>query len=280
VAAAIGYACSSTSASLAYHGGSNPLTVAAFRFVVPTIALIIWLRASRTSLLLSARDGWIALALGVITALYTLSWLSSLHEIPLAVAVLVFYLFPLLAAVILVVCGWEKFSWQSAVAILIAFGGLALALDPRGHDLNFEGLLLAFGGALGLALVITISSRVFRSGDARPLTLYMAGFAAILLLALCAVRGQFVFPVTTLGWIGFVGAAVSYGFAMIAFYIAMSMVGPVRASLLSYTEPVISAGLGVVVLGEPLSAIQVAGIALVVVALVGATLVRSRGAAA
>lgn len=280
MAAAIGYACSSTSASLAYHGGSNPLTVAAFRFVVPTIALIIWLRASRTSLLLSARDGWIALALGVITALYTLSWLSSLHEIPLAVAVLVFYLFPLLAAVILVVCGWEKFSWQSAVAIFIAFGGLALALDPRGHDLNFEGLLLAFGGALGLALVITISSRVFRFGDARPLTLYMAGFAAILLLALCAVRGQFVFPVTTLGWIGFVGAAVSYGFAMIAFYIAMSMVGPVRASLLSYTEPVISAGLGVVVLGEPLSAIQVAGIALVVVALVGATLVRSRGAAA
>jgi drug/metabolite transporter (DMT)-like permease len=280
VAAAIGYACASTSASLAYHGGSNPLTVAAFRFVVPTIALLVWLRASRTSLLLSARNGWIALALGVITALYTLSWLSSLHEIPLAVAVLVFYLFPLLATVILVVCGWEKFSWQIAVAILIAFGGLALALDPRGHDLNIEGLLLAFGGALGLALVITISSRVFRSGDSRPLTLYMAAFAATLLLALCAVRGQFVFPATTLGWVGFVGAAVSYGFAMIAFFIAMSIVGPVRASLLAYTEPVISAGLGVVVLGEPLSAVQVAGIALMVVALIGATLMRSRGAAA
>jgi drug/metabolite transporter (DMT)-like permease len=93
VAAAVAYACSSTAASLAYHGGSNPHTVAALRFVVPTIALIVWLRASRTSVLLSARDSWIALALGATTALYTLSWLSSLNEIPLAPAVLVFYLF-------------------------------------------------------------------------------------------------------------------------------------------------------------------------------------------
>jgi drug/metabolite transporter (DMT)-like permease len=168
VAAAVAYACSSTAASLAYHGGSNSHTVAALRFVVPTSAPIVWLRASRTSVLLSARDSWIELALGAITALYTLSWLSSLNEIPLAPAVLVFYLFPLLAAVILGICGWEKFSWQSGVAILVAFGGLALALDPRGHDLNIEGLLLAFGATLGLALVVTISSRVFRSGDSRP----------------------------------------------------------------------------------------------------------------
>jgi drug/metabolite transporter (DMT)-like permease len=278
VASAVGFACANTSASLAYHGGSNPLTVAALRFVVPTIALIIWLRASRTSFFLSSRDGWIAILLGALTALYSLAWLSSLNEIPLALAVLVFYLFPLLAAVILGVCRWEKFSWQSGAAILVAFGGLALALDPRGHDLNIEGLLLAFGAALGLALVVTISSRVFRSGDSRPLTLYMAAIAAVLLSALCAVRGQFVLPATTVGWIGFVGAAVFYGFAMISFFIAMSMVGPVRASLLSYTEPVIAAGLGVIVLGEPLSAVQVVGIALVIVALVGATLVRNFGA--
>ncbi len=93
-------------------------------------------------------------------------------------------------------------------------------------------------------------------------------------------RGQFVFPATTLGWIGFVGAAVSYGFAMISFFVAMSIVGPVRVSLLSYTEPVITAGLGVVVLGEPLSAVQIAGVALVIVALIGSTLVRSLGAVA
>ena len=41
LAAAAGYAVANTSASLAYQGGSNPLTVAATRFLVPTVALII-----------------------------------------------------------------------------------------------------------------------------------------------------------------------------------------------------------------------------------------------
>jgi drug/metabolite transporter (DMT)-like permease len=51
----------------------------------------------------------------------------------------------------------------------------------------------------------------------------------------------------------------------------VSMIGPVRTSLLSYADAVISAGLGVVVLGQALTLVQVVGIALVVVALVGAT---------
>jgi drug/metabolite transporter (DMT)-like permease len=59
---------------------------------------------------------------------------------------------------------------------------------------------------------------------------------------------------------------------MIAFFIAISMVGPVRVSLLSYVEPVVAAGLGFTLFGETLAPIQVAGIALVIAALVGSTL--------
>jgi drug/metabolite transporter (DMT)-like permease len=65
---------------------------------------------------------------------------------------------------------------------------------------------------------------------------------------------------------------VLYGFAMITFFIAVSMIGPVRASLLSYADAVISAGLGVVVLGQALTVVQVVGIVVVIVALIGATL--------
>ena len=52
--------------------------------------------------------------------------------------------------------------------------------------------------------------------------------------------------------------------------------GPVRTSLFSYSDAVISAILGVVVLGQALTAIQVAGITLVIVALVSATVRRSQ----
>jgi drug/metabolite transporter (DMT)-like permease len=54
------------------------------------------------------------------------------------------------------------------------------------------------------------------------------------------------------------------------------MIGPVRVSLLSYAEPVAAAGLGVVLLGEKLAPLQIIGIAIVIIALIGATVLRSR----
>lgn len=274
---AVAFALANASASLAYQGGSNPLTVAALRFVLPTAALVVWLGVRGVPLVLPRRDGWVAAALGAVTAAYSWALLSAIGAIPLALAILVFYLFPLVATVILAACGWEKLGWRTIAAILLAFAGLALALDPRGGGLDLAGVALAFGAALGLGSVIAVSSRVIRAGDSRPVTLYMAAVAGGLLIAVCAVHGDFALPQTARGWAGFVGTAVFYAFAMIAFFIAISMIGPVRVSLLSYAEPVAAASLGVALLGEALAPLQMAGIALVIVALVGATLTAPRG---
>ncbi len=271
LAAAAGFALANTSASVAYQGGSNPLTLAATRFLAPTAALIVWLRVGGVSLVLPKRDALAAAALGVVTALYTWALLRSFSSIPFALSILIFYLFPLMAAVIVAALGWEKFAWKTGAAIVLALAGLTLALDVRGGNLNIAGVALAVFAAIGLAVVIVVSSRVFGRGDARPLTLYMAAAASVLLLILCAVSGDFTLPQTPSGWIGFLAASGLYGFAMIAFFIAISIIGPVRSSLLSYADAVISAGLGVVVLGQALTLIQISGIALVIVALIGAT---------
>ncbi len=276
LAAAVAFALSSASASLAFHGGSNALTLAATRFVLPTFVLVVWLRLQGVPLRLPPPDSWIAVVLGAVTAAYSWAFLSSIGTIPLALAVLVFYLFPLVATVILGICGWEKLGWQIIAAIVLALFGLALALNPHAGNLDIYGVALAFGGALGFGTVIVVSSRVFRAGDSRPVTLYMAEVSAVLLVILCAVQGNFALPITGLGWIGFVGAAALYAFAMIAFFIAVSAIGPVHSSLLCYAEPVVAAGLGVILLGEALALSQIAGIALVIASLVGATLWRSR----
>jgi drug/metabolite transporter (DMT)-like permease len=272
LAAAAGFALANTLATMAYQGGSNPITVAAMRFLAPTAALIVWLQVSGVSLLLPKRDAIVATLLGVVTALYSWALLRSFSSLPFALAVLIFYLFPLIAAVIVAGLGWERFAWKTGAAIVLALAGLALALDVRGSSLDIAGMALAFFAAVGLAVVIVISSRVFGKGDARPLTLYMAAAASVVLLILCAASGDLALPRTVSGWIGFAAAAAFYGFAMIAFFIAISIIGPVRTSLLSYADAVISAGLGVVVLGQALTLVQVAGIAIVVLALIGATL--------
>jgi drug/metabolite transporter (DMT)-like permease len=274
LAAAAGFSLANTSANVAYQGGSNPLTVAATRFLVPTAALVAWLRVSGISPVLPKRDAYAATSLGLVTALYTWALLRSFSSIPFALAILIFYLFPLIAAVIVAWFGWEKFSWKTGAAIVLALAGLALALDVHGGNLNIDGVLLAFFAAVGLAIIVVVSSRVFGKGDARPLTLYMAATASALLLIVCASSGDFALPQTISGWVGFVAAAGFYGFAMIAFFIAISMIGPVRTSLFSYADAVLSAGLGVVVLGQALTLFQIAGIAIVVLALIVTTLPR------
>jgi probable blue pigment (indigoidine) exporter len=272
LAAGAAYAVANTSANIAYQAGSNAMTVAATRFLVPVIALFVWMRLGGVSLVLPKRDTVIAVLLGFVTALYTWALLRSFNALPFALAVLTFYLFPLIAAILVAVLGWAKFIWRTGAAIALALIGLALALDVRGGNLDAGGIALALLAAVGLAVVIAVSSRMFGGGDARPLTFYMAAGACALLLVIAAASGELALPQTGAGWIAFTASSVVYGFAMIAFFIAVSMIGPVRTSLLSYADAVISAGLGVAVLGQALTLVQVTGIALVIVALVGATL--------
>lgn len=271
---AVAFALSNTSASLAFHGGSNPLTLAAVRFVLPILVLVIWLKAQGRPLALPKRDGWIAIILGVVTAIYTGALLNAIGIIPLSLAVLIFYLYPLIATVILVLFGWEKLGWATIAAIVVAFVGLAFALNPSAEGLNLKGVLLGFVAALGLGTVVVLSSRVLRAGDSRPVTLYIASVAAVLLIGFCALQGDFALPRTAMGWVGFTAAAFFYAFAMITFFFAISIIGPARSSMLSYAEPVVAAGLGVILIGETLTPIQVGGIVLVIAALIGSTLLQ------
>jgi drug/metabolite transporter (DMT)-like permease len=272
--AAVAFALTNASASLAFQGGSNPITLAAVRFVLPALVLMAWLIAQGRSIWLPKRDGWIAVGLGALTAGYSWALLSAIGAIPLALAILIFYLFPLVATMILGLFGWESLGWKTIAAIVVAFIGLLLALDPSVAQINLEGVLLGFAAAVGLGIVVAVSSRVFRGGDSRPVTLYMATVSAILLIGLCAQQGEMALPSTPKGWMGFVAAMLFYAFALIAFFIAVSMIGPARSSLLSYAEPVVSAVLGVVVLGEALTLIQIGGIILMVGALTGATMLK------
>jgi hypothetical protein len=69
IAAGAAFAIANTSASVAYQGGSNPLTVASTRFLLPTAALIAWLSVTRVSPVLPKRQAIVASLLGAVTAL-------------------------------------------------------------------------------------------------------------------------------------------------------------------------------------------------------------------
>lgn len=168
-------------------GVSNPLTVASTRFLLPTAALIGWLSFTGVHLVLPKRQAIVAVLLGAVTALYNWALLGSFNSIPFALAVLIIYFYPLIAAVIVAAFGWEKFAWRTGAAILLAIVGLALALDVRGSNLNVTGVSLAFLAAVGLAVVVAVSSRVFGNGDAPSDSLHVGGSKRFVAVAL---RGE------------------------------------------------------------------------------------------
>ena len=63
LAAGAAFAIANTSASVAYEGGSNPLTVASTRFLLPTVTLLAWLGFDGASLILPKRQAIVAVLL-------------------------------------------------------------------------------------------------------------------------------------------------------------------------------------------------------------------------
>ncbi|MFB3102440.1 MAG: DMT family transporter, partial [Alphaproteobacteria bacterium] len=233
----VSFALTNTTARLAFIGGSDPLTVANARFTFTTLALVVILWATGARFSLPRRDAYVAIALGVVTAVYSFAILSAIEKLGVSLAVLIFFLFPLFTSLIVAVMGWEKLTNTTMVAAVIAFAGLALTLGVDSENLAVNGIIYGLIGAFGLAVVSAVSSRVIRSGDSRPVTLYIVTTAAIVFIALSLFRGDFQLPQTSEGWVGYVGTSVFYAIGIIIYFATIAFIGPAKTALFSYVEP-------------------------------------------
>jgi len=270
------FALGNTLANIAYAGGSDPVSLSTARFLFPAIALAAMLALAGVPSALPRRDAVVALALGIVTAVYTLALLSAIEILPVALAVLIFFLFPILTSVILALMGWERLPLTTIAAGVLAFAGLTLALGVSRQALSFEGMIYGGIAALGLAIVSAVSGRIIRSGDSRPVTLHILTMASAVAIVIVLFRGEYLLPQTLSGWWGFAGSTLFSGIAMIGFFVAISLIGPARATLFQYAEPLFTMATAFLFLGQTLTALQILGAVVVVGALVGERVLRQR----
>ncbi len=271
-AAGIGFAANSTAAKLAYEGGSNPLTYLSLRSALAAALVLTIILVLGRSTKMSWRRRLAAIGLGAILAVYSYGLLAAIQFIPVALAVLIFYTFPLLTSIYMWVSGRERPTWLSVGAILVAFFGLALALDVTSGQLNLEGVALAIMAALGITVVVVLNNRLVGTDDSRPITLHMMLSAMTLFIVITLVLEDFALPQTGLGWTGILVGTSAYAFAIVTIFIAMSYAGAVPAALSLNLEPVASMFFGFVILGQTLSALQISGAALVIAAVLSVRL--------
>lgn len=273
--AALSFAANSTSAVVAYKSGVTPVSMVTVRLIFAVFALYAFIKLTGGRVALAPRDRNISLGVGVLLGIQGYTLFAAIDLMPVALAVLVLYLYPLFTGVAAHVAGQERMTSRLAAALAVAFVGLILALDVAGKPISLLGAGFATVSAVSLAAIIVLtSSLVTRLGDSRPVTFHMHITAAATFVVVSAVSGEFPLPGTTEGWIGFAAVPVFYTIASIAFFAAVRTVGPVSTGLVMNSEPVASIAFGFLILGQALLPIQLAGAALVIAAIVAFKLIK------
>lgn len=266
--AAVAFAATSASAVISYQGAANPIAVITVRFLGGMVLLALLLKLTGAPIVLPPRVRWQALGLGVFLAGQSFFLYSSFELIPVGLTMIIFYIYPLIVAMVESFTGHEKISKAVWVALAFAFCGLVLVFNVTGDGLDMLGATYAALAGLGWAVLTIASSRVMKGGDARALTLHMQLGALVAYLVICLVTLDVALPNTTRGWTGFLALPVVYTIAVTAFFAAVSVLGSVRAALFMNIEPVVTIFFGFVILGQVLTFYQMLGAALVIGAII------------
>lgn len=206
---------------------------------------------------------------------------SAMQRMPVAVALLIQYLAP----VLLVLYAWIRTrrapSRLVTAGSVVAMAGLVLVVDISGAAFDLLGTLFALAAAVCVGAYFLIAER---SGDDLPPVSLAAGglIVGTVVIALLAVVGVFplaapLVSVTLAGvtvpwwmpllWVGAVATTLGYAFGVMA----VPRVGSRIASFVGLSEVLFALGFAWMLLGETPAPIQFVGGALI---LVGVVLVR------
>lgn len=280
VVASLCFATGTALAVFAYGEGADPLSVTTLRTSFALVAIFILIKATGGVWRLERRDRWFMLAMGLVLALQSITHYIGILLLPLAVATLIFFMFPFWIALGAHLSGQDRITPGIIAALVAAFCGLLLVLDVGGStELDSLGMVFALIAAVGFAVIVLSTQPVLRRiPDTRAVSLHLHVTAVAALILACIVQGEFALPRTQIGWTAFLVVPFFYTAAVIGLYYSIAAIGPVRMSLVTNLEPVAAIVYGFVLLDQELTWLQLAGAALVVGAIVAVRLDRRRPA--
>lgn len=205
---------------------------------------------------------WRSLPAGLFLALDMALFFSALKLTSVAVATVVGALQP---ALVLLVAGrffGERVGRRVVVWTLVSIAGVAaVALGPgmpRGEHLT--GDMLAVGSLVAFTGYWLVSKRVIgASADSERYTFGVMLVAAVAMTPVALLSGEHLGPVRPADWCWLALLALVPGSGHLLFNFAHRVVDVSVSSVVSAGNPVVASLLALVVLGEPLDAIQVAG---------------------
>jgi drug/metabolite transporter (DMT)-like permease len=266
--AAVTFGSVSVAAKVAFVAGADVATFLAFRGALGAALLWLWLRARPAIRRFTRRELGVALLVGVLSAANVYTIFRAIEIIPVPVAVLTYFIYPLLTGLAAPLAGLERLSARGLVAALVAFGGLALMIGAHAGELAAAGIVLAAVSGAFRAAMLLVTRIELPAVDSRATTFYSTVASTPLFVAMMLVAGAVHLPAGAAGWSAFLWASVGGIVALLATFVSAVRIGPFRTALVMNLEPVAAALLSVLVLGETLSGVQAVGAAIMIGALV------------
>lgn len=273
VVGAIGFSFKAILVKLSYRYGVDAETLLALRmgFSLPFFIVMGVVAGRRATQPLDGRDWLWMLGLGI-TGYYLASYLDflGLDYISAGLERLILFLYPTLVIVLSALFLGKPIGRRTMLALAMCYAGIGLAV---GHDFALGerrdviiGSLLVFGSALSYALYLMGSGVVVGRLGSMRVTAVATAIACVLCLA------QFVLlrplDALVLPWQVYALSLAMALFSTVAPVWLVSesirLLGAGPASLISTLGPVITIGLGWLILGETVGAAQAAGAAMVI----------------
>ncbi len=269
-ASALSLSVVTTAAYFSYVGGTDPVTLVASRAALGCLCVSALVIALRRMPRASLADVPALAGMSIGQLMINFGYMTSVLYIPVSLAALIFYIFPVL--VLAVDAGINR-RWPSAAvgaAFLAAFAGLGLALAPSFGTLDVRGLIAALVATIGGVMLMLYGSRATRRVGALTTLFVMQCAACVVTATVMLAFGGPTLPVSTVGWSGLATAGAGYVVGVGLQVVAFRNLEPAPASLIYNLEPLGTLVIAALVLGERMNGLQYFGCALVLGSVVAA----------
>jgi drug/metabolite transporter (DMT)-like permease len=268
-------------AQYADQAGVTSLTLVTWRAGVGAIVVLLFLglrAASGTRLWrpwreLPRRDRIFMTLAAPTNAALNLAMFVAFVRIGIALALLIFYIYPAFVALASTVWFGERLDRLRWAALGISLTGVVLVVAGAGDlgSLDALGIGLAAIGALAQTFYALAAHHGFRAVPGTQAAAFTMSGAALIYLAVAVVIGRAAdvgqpLASTAALWPVLVAGLVGAGLATVCFIAGIRLLGAPRATILSTLEPVVGVGLAAVLFGTLPTAVQVAGGVLIIAA--------------
>ncbi len=252
-----------TFAKLAFDNFITPSSLQSYRFLITFVVILSVTILAKQNTRPSFAHLPRLLILALSTGLSSLCYMTSVKYIPVAVASLTFFTFPLVVAPISHIMGIDKLSRMKALAMMIAFCGLCLLLGTT-YSLEWTGVSMAFAAGLFVATSFIVSKQL--TDDLSPLTMavFATGLPCFAYAIFSLSSGDLTHPQNFLGSVGLVANSMCHAIGLTCCYAAIARLGPMRTAVMMNVEPLISVLAAYLVLGQTITIVQSAGIIAVI----------------